>query len=89
MCSTEVTWFPTYHLVEKPCHVACEPPREYLSLDASDGYSASDVATAVTCPRCMGTPAFQEMVKALFPAYHRELQAKKSNVTVGDCGCKK
>lgn len=73
-------------------HIACEPEREHLSLDASDGYAATDVPTSVTCPSCMGTPAFQEMVKALFPAYHRELEQQKArmtNVTMGDCGCKK
>jgi len=70
-------------------HVACEPEREYLSLHASDGYAATDVPTAVTCRSCMGTPAFQEMVKTLFPTLHRELEAKKSNVTTVDCGCKK
>src|ERR1700733_7560038 len=26
LCSTDVTWLPTYHLVEKPCHVACDAP---------------------------------------------------------------
>ena len=26
LCRTEVTWLPTYHLVEKPCQVACEAP---------------------------------------------------------------
>jgi len=72
-----------------PSHIACQPQREHMALHPSDAFAASDVPTAVTCPSCLATPAFQEIVQALFPALHRELAAKKSNVTMVDCGCKK
>jgi hypothetical protein len=38
---------------------ACEPGREVLAVHALDQYAATGDPRAVTCPSCMGTPAYK------------------------------
>jgi len=75
-------------------HVACEPDRPHLALYPNDGYAASDLPSAVTCPRCRGTKVFLDFVRQLFPDVWSEIQRANNGrpATVDlkqgqDCGC--
>lgn len=57
-------------------YVACMPDRPHLGRNPFDDFAASDVASAVTCPRCRSTKGWQEHAK-FFPELQMEMARER------------
>ncbi len=64
-------------------HVACEPKRDALARHRFDDYAATQDPRAVTCPSCMGTPAYEQLLTLIAPKVALERRIAREG---GCCG---